>query len=279
AGAVATAPRRSQAISSSGVIDSIRSAHGSSFVNPVPMVSACRQVRSAIAVSASSGTSRPNGRSRSRPSSARRPMAAAVKDFVIDAIRYGTSALAERVGPPRRKIPQARDPPWSDSALASASRKATIASMSGYAPSLTGPLLLADFRPPSHYPRTVDSGGTHLGGRRRSYNGHGSNNPAAARARLGDGTVIVAGHQPDWRDRLRDICQSRNARIAAARARTAAADAADQGRQGRRRVRIAGERAVDDDDADDRHQRDPAADRRAHRLRLRYRARGLPDRR
>src|SRR5690625_7000610 len=93
-----------------------------------------------------------------------------MNDMVIDATRYGTSSMADRVGPPRRKIPQARDPPWSDSALASASRKATIASMSGYAPSLTGPLLLADFRTPSHYPRTVDSGGTHLGGRRRSYN-------------------------------------------------------------------------------------------------------------
>src|SRR5699024_1696299 len=160
------------------------------------MVSACRQVRSALALSASSGKSRPKGRSRSRPSSARRPMAAAVKDFVIDAIRYGTSALTERVGPPRRKIPHARDPPRSESLSASVSRAAVIASISGWTNALTGPLLLTDIRTPSHYPRTVDRSGTHLGGRRRSYNGRGSNNPAATRARLGDGTIIVAGHQP-----------------------------------------------------------------------------------
>ena len=47
----------------------------------------------------------------------------------------------------------------------------------------------------------------------------------------------------------------------------------DQGRQGARRRRRPGERPVDDDDADHEHQRDPAADRRAHRIRMRHRAR------
>ena len=47
----------------------------------------------------------------------------------------------------------------------------------------------------------------------------------------------------------------------------------DQGRQGARRRRRPRQRAVDVHDADDEHQRDAAADRRADGLRLRHRAR------
>ncbi|CAA9329826.1 MAG: (E)-4-hydroxy-3-methylbut-2-enyl-diphosphate synthase (flavodoxin), partial [uncultured Friedmanniella sp.] len=66
----------------------------------------------------------------------------------------------------------------------------------------------------------------------------------------------------------------RPARPAPARPRPAPQDAQDQGRQGRRRRRRPRQRAVHDHDADLRHQRHAAADRRADRDRLRHRPGG-----
>ncbi len=60
-------------------------------------------------------------------------------------------------------------------------------------------------------------------------------------------------------------------------ARSAPQDAEDQGRQGRGGRRRADLGAVDVHHANHGHQRDPAADRRAHGIRLRHRARGVPE--
>ena len=64
---------------------------------------------------------------------------------------------------------------------------------------------------------------------------------------------------------------------APARRRPPAGEPEDQGRQGRGRRRRSGQRAVDAHDPHDRHQRDAPADRRAHGIRLRHRAGGLPE--
>ena len=82
-----------------------------------------------------------------------------------------------------------------------------------------------------------------------------------------------SGEQRRGTPQNHDRDQPGDARCTPAGARSAPPDPPDPGGQGRRGQRLPDLGAVDDDDAHRRRQRDPPADRRADRDRLRHRAR------